>query len=114
MRRAGAEIWAHCLIPNRVHVIVVPGDEDALRRTFADDHRRYTGYVNARLLVADHLWQGRFGSVVMYEEHLGHAVRYVSLNPVRANRCTPSRSRGRGTGRDRELPRICPAGMTRW
>jgi len=31
-----------------------------------------------------HLWQGRFGSVVMDEEHLAHAVRYVSHNPVRA------------------------------
>ena len=31
-----------------------------------------------------HLWQGRFGSVVMDEAHLCHAVRYVSLNPVRA------------------------------
>ncbi len=31
-----------------------------------------------------HLWQERFGSVVMDEEHLAHAVRYVSMNPVRA------------------------------
>ncbi|MEO0378466.1 MAG: transposase, partial [Cyanobacteria bacterium P01_A01_bin.17] len=53
-------------------------------RTFADAHRRYTGYINARLRVTGHLWQGRFGSVVMDEEHLAHAVRYVSLNPVRA------------------------------
>ena len=82
-RRAGAEIWAYCLMPNHVHIVVVPGDEDGLRRTFADAHRRYSGYVNARLRVTGHLWQGRFGSVVMDEEHLGHAVRYVSLNPVR-------------------------------
>ena len=34
--------------------------------------------------VTGHLWQGRFGSVVMDEEHLAHAVRYVSMNPVRA------------------------------
>jgi putative transposase len=30
------------------------------------------------------LWQGRFGAVAMDEEHLAAAVRYVSLNPVRA------------------------------
>jgi len=82
--KAGAEIWAYCLMPNHVHVIVVPQDEDGLRRTFADAHRRYTGYINARLRVTGHLWQGRFGSVVMDEAHLAHAVRYVSLNPVRA------------------------------
>ncbi len=31
-----------------------------------------------------HPGQGRFSSVVMDEQHLAHAVRYVSLNPVRA------------------------------
>ena len=40
--------------------------------------------INSRLRVTGHLWQGRFGSVVMDEDHLANAVRYVSLNPVRA------------------------------
>jgi putative transposase len=70
-RRAGAQIWAYCLMPNHVHVIVVPSDEDGLRRTFADAHRRYTGFINARQRWTGHLWQGRFGAVVMDEEHLG-------------------------------------------
>ena len=83
-RKAESEIWCYCLMPNHVHIIIVPSDEDGLRRTFADAHRRYTGYINARLRVTGHLWQGRFGSVAMDEEHLAHAVRYVSLNPVRA------------------------------
>ena len=82
--KAGAEVWAYCLMPNHVHFIIVPADEDGLRRTLADAHRRYTGYINARMRVTGHLWQGRFGSVVMDEPHLAHAVRYVSLNPVRA------------------------------
>lgn len=75
--KAGAEIWAYCLMPNHVHLIVTPDDPDGLRRTFADAHRRYTGYINARLRVTGHLWQGRFGSVVMDEQHLEHAVRCV-------------------------------------
>ena len=83
-KKAGAEIWCYCLMPNHVHIIIVPSDEDGLRRTFADAHRRYTGYINARMRITGHLWQGRFGSVVMDEDHLFHAVRYVSLNPVRA------------------------------
>jgi len=83
-RKAEAEIWCYCLMPNHVHIIIVPSDKDGLRRTFADAHRRYTGYINARLRVTGHLWQGRFGSVLMDEEHLAHAVRYVSMNPVRA------------------------------
>jgi putative transposase len=82
--KAGAEIWCYCLMPNHVHLIVVPSDEDGLRRTFADAHRRYTGFINARHRWTGHLWQGRFGAVVMDEAHLAHAMRYVSLNPVRA------------------------------
>lgn len=83
-KKAHAEIWCYCLMPNHVHIIIVPSDEDGLRRTFADAHRRYTRYINARMRVTGHLWQGRFGSVVLDEEHLANAVRYVSLNPVRA------------------------------
>ena len=82
--RAEAEIWCYCLMPNHVHIIIVPSDQDGLRRTFADTHRRYTGYVNARNRWTGHLWQGRFGAVAMDETHLAAAVRYVSLNPVRA------------------------------
>lgn len=83
-RKARTEIWCYCLMPNHVHLIAVPSDKDGLRETFADAHRRYTGYINARLRTTGHLWQGRFGSVVMDESHLFSAVRYVSLNPVRA------------------------------
>jgi len=82
--RALTQIWAYCLMPNHIHIILVPSDEDGLRRTFADLHRRYTGYINARARVTGHLWQGRYGSVVMDEGHLLNAVRYVTLNPVRA------------------------------
>ena len=31
--RADAEIWAYCLMPNHVHLIVTPADEDGLRAT---------------------------------------------------------------------------------
>ena len=46
-------------------------------------HRRYSAFVNARLRVTGRLFQPRFGSVVMDEDHLMTA-RYVALNPVRA------------------------------
>ncbi len=82
--RAGAEVWAYCLMPNHVHIILVPSDRDGLRRTFADLHRRYTGFINARARTTGHLWQGRYGSVAMDETHLLTAVRYVTLDPVRA------------------------------
>ena len=45
-------------------------DEDGLRRTFGDLHRRYTAHFNARHHWTGHLWQARFGSVAMDEDHL--------------------------------------------
>lgn len=82
--RAGVAIWSYCLMPNHVHIIAVPSDEDGLRQCFRFVRRHYTGYINARLRVTGHLWQGRFSSVAMDEAHLVTALRYVSLNPVRA------------------------------
>jgi putative transposase len=82
--RAGVAIWAYCLMPNHVHIVAVPGDEDGLRRTFRHVHRHYTGFINARMRMTGHLWQGRFSSVAMDEAHLVSALRYVALNPVRA------------------------------
>jgi len=83
-RAAGVEVWAWCLMPNHVHLILVPSDPDGLRRALARVHRRYAGVIQARRKRSGHFWQGRFSAIVMDEEHLAAALRYVSLNPVRA------------------------------
>jgi len=83
-RAAGVEVWAWCLMPNHVHLILVPSDPDGLRRALARLHRSYAGIIQARRKRSGHFWQGRFGAVAMDEEHLAAALRYVSLNPVRA------------------------------
>jgi putative transposase len=83
-RAANVEIWAWCLMPNHVHLILVPADPDGLRRALARVHRRYAGIVQARRRRSGHFWQGRFGAVAMDEEHLAAALRYLSQNPVRA------------------------------
>ena len=46
-RRAGTAVWAYCLMPNHVHLIVTPADADGLRATFAEAHRRYTHHGDA-------------------------------------------------------------------
>jgi putative transposase len=81
---AGVEVWAWVLMPNHVHLILVPADVDGLRRALAPVHRRYAGTIHTRLERCGHFWQGRFGCVAMDESHLGAALRYVALNPVRA------------------------------
>jgi len=84
LKAAGVECWAWVLMPNHVHLILVPGDEDGLRRALAPVNRGYAGIINARRKRSGHFWQGRFGAVVMDEDHLAAALTYVMLNPVRA------------------------------
>jgi putative transposase len=47
-RRADATIWAYCLMPNHVRLIVTPAGAEGSRATFAEAHRRHTGAINAR------------------------------------------------------------------
>lgn len=79
------EVWAYCLMPNHVHLIVVPRTEDGLRGALGEAHRRYTRRINFRYGWRGHLWQGRFASYPLDEKHLLAAARYIELNPVRAS-----------------------------
>jgi putative transposase len=83
-RKHGVAVWSYCLMPNHVHLILVPDRAEALGRALGDTHRRYSAVVNARLRVTGHLFQSRYGSVILDEDHLMAAARYVALNPVRA------------------------------
>jgi REP-associated tyrosine transposase len=83
-RRFGVEVWAYCQMPNHVHLILTPSDTLGLGLALSRAHRLYAGFVNARARQTGHLFQGRFGSVAMDEDHLIAAARYVALNPVRA------------------------------
>jgi putative transposase len=82
--KAGVAVWAYCLMPNHVHLILRPAHAEDLGRAVGEAHRRYTNYINARGRWTGHLFQSRFASVVLDDTHLIRAVRYVSLNPVRA------------------------------
>lgn len=81
---ARVAVWAYCLMPNHVHLVLVPKDPDGLRAALAEAHRRYTRRVNLREGWRGHLWQERFHSFPMDEDYLMATARYVELNPVRA------------------------------
>jgi putative transposase len=83
-RKSCTSVWAWCLMPNHVHLILVPAHEDGLRAALAPAHTRYAAEINRRHGWCGHLWQGRFGSFPMDEAHLHACLRYVELNPVRA------------------------------
>lgn len=83
-RAHGVGVWAWVLMPNHVHMILVPETAEGLSRAMARAHRAYAGAVHARLKRTGHFWQGRFGAVALDEAYLAAALRYVLLNPVRA------------------------------
>ncbi|HVQ07832.1 MAG TPA: transposase [Allosphingosinicella sp.] len=83
-RKSGAAVWAWCLMPNHVHLVLVPAREDGLRAVLAPVHRRYTWEINQREGWRGHLWQSRFASFPMDDAHVHACLRYVELNPVRA------------------------------
>lgn len=85
--KAKVDIWAYCLMPNHIHMVVVPQEESSLSKFFGPLHCRYAVKVNAVHGWEGHLWQQRFYSTVMDEIHTLTAMRYVELNPVRAGLC---------------------------
>ena len=111
---AGVACWAYCLMPNHVHLILVPRDADGLRRALGEAHRRYTRRINLREGWRGHLWQERFHSFPMDQTWLLAAARYVELNPVRARLVKRARqwpwssARAHLAGRDDDLLKAAP------
>jgi putative transposase len=69
---------------NHVHVIAVPEREDSLARSMGSTHSEYALALNYAQGRSGHVWQNRFFSCPLGESHLLRALRYVELNPVRA------------------------------
>ena len=79
------KVYAWVLMDNHVHFIVEPTDEISIAKVFNATHMRYSQYFNKKKGAFGHLWQGRFFSCPLDKEHLYEAIRYVELNPIRAN-----------------------------
>jgi len=113
-RAAGTECWAYCLMPNHVHLILVPSHKDGLRAALAEPHRRYSREVNRRNGWNGVLWQERFASFPMDERYLINCARYIERNPVAAGLCdVPHRwrwssARAHLEGRDDSLVTVAP------
>jgi REP element-mobilizing transposase RayT len=79
----GAAVWAYCLMPDHVRLIVVPSSVDGLRCAIGEANRRYSRRIIFREGWRGRLWQGRFASCPMDEHYLLAATRHAELKPVR-------------------------------
>jgi len=78
------QVLSFCLMRNHVHFIAVPESGFSLAKMIHTVHRRYAYYHNQKFRHSGHLWEGRYYSCVLDDNHLMAAVRYVERNPVRS------------------------------
>lgn len=79
-------VHAYVLMTNHVHLLMTPQDETGISRVMQSIGRRYVQYVNHEYRRSGTLWEGRHkASLVNAEEYLFACMRYIELNPVRAN-----------------------------
>ncbi|MGD0013294.1 MAG: transposase [Bryobacteraceae bacterium] len=86
------QIWAYCLMPNHVHLIVVPERGVAMAKALGRTHADYARHFNLTQRSCGHVWQARFFSCPMDRAHLWLAMAYVERNPVRAGLVEEARS----------------------
>ena len=66
----GVRIPAYCLMRDLVHVVAVPSHTESLATTMGRTHFVYTQHVNDMHSRSGYLWQNRFFSCPLDEEHL--------------------------------------------
>jgi putative transposase len=85
--RHGLAVHGYCLMTNHIHIVATPKEEDSLAKAIGRTHFAYLQYVNQLHNRSGHLWQSRFFSCALDEDHYRTALRYVEQNPVRARIC---------------------------
>jgi putative transposase len=81
-----AAIHAYVLMTNHVHLLVTPGSPFSIMHMMQDLGRKYVRYINHTYKRTGTLWEGRYkASLVDSEAYLLTCMRYIELNPVRAN-----------------------------
>ena len=84
----GCQIHAYALMTNHVHLLLTPGDAQAVSRLMVSLGRRYVPYINACYQRSGTLWEGRYkSSLIQSDAYLLACMRYIELNPVRAGMC---------------------------
>jgi putative transposase len=78
-------ILAYCLMPNHVHLLVRPSEDNGLAKMMQGITLCYTQYFNKKNDRTGRLWECRYHSTVVDEERYLWAVcRYIENNPLRA------------------------------
>lgn len=83
--RYNLRLYAYCLMPNHVHLLLAPETPAGLGQLMKRLAGRHTRGLNRRHKRTGSLWDGRYrSSVVDREDYLLACTRYIDLNPVKA------------------------------
>ena len=84
VERFDHRIHGFCFMSNHIHLIIQTGNVQ-LSKIMHHLGSRYARYINRTHKRIGHLFQGRFKAILVDEDnYLSELVRYVHLNPVRA------------------------------
>jgi len=79
------DIHAYVLMTNHVHLLMTPRSEDGIGKVMQRLGRYYVQYYNYRYQRTGTLWEGRYkATLIDTEQYLLTCMRYIELNPVRA------------------------------
>jgi putative transposase len=82
----GCAIHAYVMMPNHVHLLVTPRDEDSLPKTMQSLGRRYVRHVNWSYGRSGTMWEGRYRAAMIDTETCFLACsRYIEMNPARSS-----------------------------
>ena len=82
----GVQVHAYVLMTNHVHLLVTPATQSGVGQMMQAIGRRYVRHFNDTQGRTGALWEGRYrATVVESARYLLACMRYIELNPVRAN-----------------------------
>ena len=84
--RYGCTVHAYVLMTNHIHLLVTPDNKQSVSSMMQYIGRRYVPYINKTYGTSGSIWEGRYkASMIHDDEYLLTCMRYIELNPVRAN-----------------------------
>lgn len=82
----GLQIHAYVWMTNHIHLLATPLFENSISKVFQSVGRKYVQYFNYTYRRSGTLWEGRYrATIVDSEQYLLKLMRYIELNPLRAN-----------------------------
>jgi putative transposase len=84
--RYGCAIHAYVLMSNHIHILATPEAKTSISQMMQYVGRHYVPYINYTYGTSGTIWEGRYkASLIHDEQYLLTCMRYIELNPVRAD-----------------------------